>query len=118
MVINKTYISEKIKTERVKAGYTQEEFAERIGITPQHFSCIELGKSLPSLPVFLNIAEVLNLTLRDFGLNSKEKVNEKLDKFTKLLCSLNDAELDCYYNIMQNLIKNFESIKKTKAKKI
>ena len=110
MLNEREKISERIKKERIKAGYTQEQFAEKIGITPQHFSCIELGKSIPSLPVFFSISKVLNLTLEDFGIRYNEQGNYKLDRFIDLIKTFNDNELECYYNVIQNLIKNFNTM--------
>ena len=108
---DKEFISQKIKTERERAGLTQEELAEKINVSSQHVSRIETGMYLPSFPTFLHIAKALNLTLEDFGVTSVKKENIILDNFIKLLYTLNDNELTYYYNVTKAQIDNIELLK-------
>ena len=41
---------------------TQQEVAEKMGITQQQYSRYESGEALPSLEVFINICDVLGIT--------------------------------------------------------
>ncbi len=53
-------IGDRIMRARKKAGFTQEELAERIGVTPQAVSKWENGHNLPDLENLLLIAELTN----------------------------------------------------------
>lgn len=109
---DKKFISQKIKIARESAGMTQEELAEKINVSSQHVSRMETGMYLPSFTTFLHIAEVLHLTLEDFGISANKKNNKTLNEFIKLLHTLKDNELTYYYNITKAQIKNMELLKK------
>lgn len=53
----------KLKTARVKLDISQEELAERVGVTRQTIGLIELGKYNPSLKLITAICKELNETL-------------------------------------------------------
>ena len=108
---SREYIAQRIKTARLRSGLTQEELAEKINISTQQISRIETGMYVPSLPTFLHIADVLNLTLEEFGVNNSKKENETLKNLIFLIHSFNETELECCFNNIQALIKNFEFIK-------
>ena len=114
---DKEFISQKIKNARIKAGLTQEKLAEHIGIGSQQVSAIESGKYVPSFETFLYIAEVLNLTLKDFGVNATGQENSIRDDFVRLIYTLNDTELECCYNVFKSQLQNFELLKMNKKKK-
>ena len=114
---DKEFISKKIKNARMKAGITQEKLAEYIGIGTQQVSAIESGKYVPSFETFLYIAEILNLTLKDFGVNEDKQENKIRDELIKTIHTLNDAELECCYNVIKSQLKNFELLKTYKKKK-
>lgn len=42
-------------------GYTQQDLADKIGVTRQQISAIEKGKSLPSVSVAKSIATILGI---------------------------------------------------------
>lgn len=56
---------EKIRELRLKAGFSQEKLAHRIGITRQTINLIEAGKYNPSLKICKGIARELDATLDD-----------------------------------------------------
>ena len=115
MVYNdKEFIAKKIKQARIKSGLTQEELAERIEISTQQVSRIEVGMYIPSLPTFLNIANILNLNLRDFGVDVKENDNNKTNELIKILQTFNETEIECCYNTIKALIQNFKLLKNSK----
>ena len=51
----------KLKSARVKKGFTQKELAEKAGIHRAHYTNIELGKTDPSLKVAMKIKKVLDI---------------------------------------------------------
>jgi putative transcriptional regulator len=62
--VTKTAVTNKIRRLRFDHGeMTQQELAERIGVTRQTVNAIELGKYSPSLEVAFRIAQVFGVAL-------------------------------------------------------
>ena len=55
----------KLKIARIEKGFSQQELADRIGVTRQTIGLIEKGKYNPTLNLCVNIAIILNKTLND-----------------------------------------------------
>lgn len=72
-----------LKVIRAKAGLTQAELAERLGITREHVSDIERGKSKGSIVIWLRIADIA-------GIEGEE--------LTALLKSIYDKDLKEAFN--------------------
>lgn len=49
-----------LKIERIKKGFKQGEFAEKLGITPQYLRLIEKGEVEPRRDLMIKIAKALN----------------------------------------------------------
>lgn len=73
-----TRISRRIKNLREEQNLTQEELAERLGISRQSIISVEKGKCLPSLPLALRIAEVFKKNLEDLF---NERGGETMPRF-------------------------------------
>ena len=75
MEVDYKALGKRIKIARINEGITQEAVSEKIDITPSHMSNIETAKTKVSLPVLINIANALSVTvdelLCDNVLNSK-----------------------------------------------
>ena len=61
-----------VKVARVKAGLTQQQLSEEVGITRQTVSLIEKGKYNPSLKLCLQICYALNTKLDEIFWIDKE----------------------------------------------
>lgn len=62
-MFNYEKFSDCIKIHRQKLGYTQEIFAEKIGIGYKHLNNIERGLAKPSVLTVIKILNILNLNL-------------------------------------------------------
>jgi transcriptional regulator with XRE-family HTH domain len=60
------HIAGKLRGARLKKGLTQEAVAEAAGVTTETVSNSERAQSLVSLDVFLRLARVLELDIREF----------------------------------------------------
>ncbi len=60
-----------VKELRSSTKYTQKDVAEKLGITYQSYQAYESGKALPSLPIFISIAEIYDVSL-DYLIGKKE----------------------------------------------
>ena len=54
-------LASNIKNYRLKAGYTQEQLAEKVGIGSKHLSRIETARVGVSLDMLFNIADALGV---------------------------------------------------------
>jgi len=57
--------NKKIKIARIECDLSQEELAERVGVTRQTIGLIESGNYNPSLKLCVEICKALNKTLND-----------------------------------------------------
>lgn len=69
--------SSKIKTLREEKNLTQEELAERLGISRQSVISVERGKNLPSLPLALRIAEIFEQSFDELFFGKENKISRE-----------------------------------------
>lgn len=63
-----------VRQNRMVAGMTQQELADRVGVTRQTILSIEKGNYAPSVGLALSLAEVLDVTVETlFELNRGER---------------------------------------------
>jgi len=105
--VTKENIGRRIKEARAKRGLTQEQLAERTDITIVYLSELERGVKLPSLTVFVNIAEALHVStdslLRDDLETGKEYI---YDDLTKKLERLSPKQRIAVADIVDAYIRN------------
>ncbi|WP_441351467.1 helix-turn-helix transcriptional regulator [Tuberibacillus sp. Marseille-P3662] len=70
-------MNNKVKVARVAADLTQQQLAEKIGITRQTISLIEKGKYNPTLNLCLAICHAVGKTLDDLFWVDEEEHREK-----------------------------------------
>ncbi|AKC63003.1 helix-turn-helix transcriptional regulator [Clostridium sporogenes] len=58
-------VNKKMKIARVECDLSQQQLAEKVGVTRQTIGMIEAGKYNPSLKLCIGICKVLNKTLND-----------------------------------------------------
>lgn len=109
---DKEFIAYKIRNARKQARLTQEELAERIGITAKQLSRIEIATYIPSLPTFLKIVKELRIDLKDFGIENYENMSPIRDEFLKFIYRTNENELKFYFNCVKGISNNVALIKK------
>lgn len=64
-------LSKTLKELRCSFSYTQKQVAEKLNITYQSYQAYERQTALPSLPVFIALAELYDVSL-DFLIGKKE----------------------------------------------
>lgn len=62
----------KLKSERVKRGIKQGDFAKKIGITPQHLCRIEKGDVELKKSLMIKIAKALDTTVQELFFSEEE----------------------------------------------
>ena len=94
-------IGKRIKIARIRKDLSQEVTAEQSGISARHMSNIETGRTKPSLPTLVAIANVLDTTVDSFLCDNVIKSGEVFVGEAKhLLSDCDDYELRIMVNIL------------------
>ncbi len=89
-------IGQQIRKLRKAHGLSQEELAEKVNISITHMSHIETGNTKLSLPVFLDIAEALEVSTDDLlGQSEYDTSSKAFAEIAKVLdrCSAREAKI-------------------------
>ena len=98
-------INSNIKELRIKSGLTQEEFAEKIGMSIQGLSNIERNRYQPTSETIDKICKIFKITPLEL-LVTKSNADENLIKnINTLLLQCSKHKLKQIYNIILILIK-------------
>lgn len=93
-----------IRNARIRKGYSQEELAELVGITPTHMKHIEGEHRKPSLEVLIKLMETLNLS---FDMLVFSNIDEyKNNEWSVLLADCSKKELNIVRDLIFSLKKN------------
>lgn len=124
-------VHEKIRLVRQAKGFTQEEVAEKLGMSPNAYGDIERGDSDPKLSKLQKIAETLEMDLSELlDLTDKTVLNinftkqgkhynvymssnPELEK-QKSICEFKDKEIEMYQQRIADLTKLVGVLEKTK----
>ena len=97
----------KLREARNKAGFTQEQLAEKADIGVMYLGEIERGVKMPSMKIFIKLIEALDISadyiLRNELPSGKEYV---LDEITEKLASLTPKQRKAAVDILDAFIKN------------
>lgn len=92
MADNKKLLGQKVRQLRKQNEYSQERFAELVGIDPNSVSRIECGVHYPSLDTLEKIATVLKVEMRDLFLFSDKESAESLRSYLVQIASELEVE--------------------------
>lgn len=106
---DKKIIGLKIKHYRKLRNFTQAEIAEKVNISEKHLSKIETGVHYPSLAIFFNICEILEIPLGEFCINipQEEEKAERVELFKDIL-ALDDAETEFVLDAVKLLLAKYK----------
>lgn len=104
-MVDKKFIADKIKEFRKKAGLTQTELAQKIGIGEKQISKIENYTNLPSLTTFFKIIDYLKIDISEFQINTIPLVNKNRLELEKFIYSSTEDELEFLVGVVKNLKK-------------
>ena len=94
-----------IKREREKAGFTQDQFSELLGIGSKSLSSIERGVVGVSLTTLLRICDILHISANVL-LYEKNRKND-VDSIVLQLKLLSAEQFEIASDVMTNLFKAF-----------
>ena len=104
-MIDKSAIGKIIKKLRKEKGCTQEQFAEKINLSTNYLSKVERGMNTPNVETFLKMAEILDFTLEDFGINQthKETIDKEKEELLKLILSSSLKDIYVYTRFIKTI---------------
>ena len=94
-----------IKREREKAGFTQDQFSELLGIGSKSLSSIERGVVGISLTTLLKICNILHISANVLLYEQDRK--HDVDSIALQLKMLSEEQFEIASDVMANLIKAF-----------
>lgn len=94
----------RIKIRRKELRIKQAELAERLNISNNHMSSIENGRQKPSLDIFIQICNLLNVTPDYLLLGSMHAYNIPQDIIDKLRLS-NQSDIELTGDFIELLVK-------------
>lgn len=98
-------VGKRIKEYRIKAGLTQEELAERVGISPNYLSAIERGVKLIRLDKLVYVINELNCTADDILIDVlKKSYEKKTSALLDTISKLPEKEQKRIYEVLNALI--------------
>lgn len=102
--MEKGILGNTIRRKRIESGYSQEELAELLGITPTHLKHLESEHRKPSIEVLIKLMELLNFSFDSIVLPSTDRIEEK--ELILALSSCSTQELKILYDLLLSLRKN------------
>ncbi len=105
--MDKVALGKRIREARLKRCFKQDQLAEKVSITVVYLSEIERGLKLPSLTLFVTLAETLNVStdslLRDDLDTGKDHVYHEI---TKKLDQLTPKQRIACVELLETYIRN------------
>ena len=98
-------LAKNIKELRLKNNLTQEEFAEKIGLSIQGLSNIERNRYQPNAETIDKICKAYNITPLELLMNINDKNEEILRNINALLSQCTQTKLKKIYTILSELVK-------------
>ena len=106
-----TLFSTMIKKARTERHWTQEELAEKLGISPAYLGDLERQKGGPSLPLFCNAMRLLNLSADDYVYPNNNADDTTYRQILRLLSQCDETQLQVLLATAAALVQTSENIR-------
>jgi transcriptional regulator with XRE-family HTH domain len=106
--MKKSVLGKRIRQIRLESGMTQQDLAEKVGITEKQISKIETGVHYPKFENFIKILESFNISMQEFAVQSETEANIIRRKIMRIMNKASEEELQ--YLLL--LVKNVDMINK------
>ena len=117
MSIDYKVIGAKIREERKKKGFTQEQLAHQINISTAYMGQIERGERNSSLDIIVDIANALEITV-DYILESSYAENSRYNEamltynIIKMLQNRDSRDVQTAFSMLTTLFDSLETYKR------
>lgn len=105
MTNNATLLGNMIRDGRERLHLTQEEIADKLQVNLTHYGNIERGTGNPSLPLFIEIMKILNLSVDAYLYPEKAHNDNTSQEIIRLLCQCSEKERKIILANIHALIK-------------
>ncbi len=103
-------IGQRIRRIRKSKGISQEMLAEKVGISTTHMSHIETANTKLSLPVFISIAETLDVSTESLLYDTpREGINDAMQEINAILESCTIRESRMIVEIVKATKRSFDA---------
>lgn len=102
--MDKGILGNTIREARIKCGYSQEELAELLGISPTHIKHIESEHRKPSIEILIKLMELLHFSFDSIVFRDTKRIVEKEISISLISCT--DSELNIIQDLIHSLKKN------------
>lgn len=92
-----------IRAKRKEMGLTQQDLAEKISISSQHYSRIENGEYIPSLQTFLKLANLLKFDISNLNLGNGKNLSTVTCEIISLLENFNLTQQKAVLTFLQTM---------------
>lgn len=103
----KQSVGKRIKIVRQMRRWTQEQLAEKVGLSPKYISGIERGVENPTLENVIRVAKVLGVEAYDLFLFGESDDSEKILRKTleKMLLEADRTQLQLCFDVMRRIMR-------------
>lgn len=111
MLVDAKSLGEKLKSYRIKHGWSLNECSEKMGISARYLADIERGDKIPKLETFIRILNVLTASADDVLQDSlvigyESKSNTMTAKLASLDITRRKQALDIFDSVISSLNEN------------
>ena len=105
------FLGERIKELRKSKKFTQDKFAELIGVDAKHLSRVECSRTQPSLNLLSKISKVLEIDILELFKNKHLEVQhfknkeELINEIDLILGDCNLSKVRLFYKILKNIVE-------------
>ena len=103
----KRALGKRIKIVRQRNGLTQDQLAERVGLSPKYISGIERGVENPTMDILLRVATMLGVEPYDLFLFGESEESEKVLRkgIEKMVREADREKLQLYFDVMRKILQ-------------
>ena len=105
------FLGARIKELRKNKKYTQDKFAELIGIDAKHLSRVECSRTQPSLNLLNKISQVLEIDILEFfnvqrqNIENFKNKEELINEINSILNDTSFHKVRLFYKILKNIVE-------------
>lgn len=99
-------MGKRMRQKRLSQGMTQEELAEKTGLSVVYIGMIERGERTPSLETFIQLADELDATADELLCGTMQKgYLTRLAKYEERITELSQEEAQKFYSVVDALLE-------------
>lgn len=106
MELQKGILGNAIRTARINNNLSQEELAEKVGITPTHLKHLESEHRKPSIEVLFRLAKTLHFSLDNIVFSDSPLPEATTNEILALIATCSPRELQIIKDLIYSLLSN------------